>query len=280
MAIKSILTASVLSVIGAAVSTTAFADNMVNASTFCKPGFYAGLQGGRSDTFYHPDSALAQAISNGAGNSVTTTTTFSPSGAVTTSTVNSSVYNSVSGAKTDDIGMGGRIYAGYQFNPYFAVETGYTQYAKTESNATVKATTFTGTPAVASRTTNSTSYNGEITEHAIDLVAKGTMPLPMGFGVYAKAGLAYIQADNHINATGSSSTTVTPTQIITTTGPVSRSTIYTNTFQKVAPVAGIGVNYTIPNTNMSVTADYTRVFSYGGIPNAKLASLGIEYKFA
>jgi len=294
MAIKSILTASVLSVIGAVVSTTAFADNMVNASTFCKPGFYAGVQGGRSDTFYSPDSALAGAINqNNAGSTTATQIGSIPFFGNGTLVSTDSRFNNIAGARTDDTGIGGRLYAGYQFNPYFAVEAGYTQYAKTSSHATVVNTGFSSgsfTPAngrpvqIFTPSTDPdstvTRYNGEITEHAIDLVAKGTLPLPYGFGLYAKAGMAYIQADNHVNARLISDTDTSTSPTTITIHNSNLGTVYTKTYQSFAPVAGVGVNYTIPNTNMSINADYTRVFTYGGIKNAKLASLGIEYKFA
>ncbi len=273
MAIKSILTASVLSVIGAAVSTAAFADNMVNASTFCKPGFYAGVQGGRSDTFYHPSTALSAARNEGN----ITTTTYNANGTVAST---STTTSTLSAQHVDDVGMGGRLYAGYQFNPYFALETGYTQYNKTDFSAT--GSTLSSQDSY--RTTNVydvTKYNGEITEHAIDLVGKATLPLQMGFGLYAKAGMAYIAADSHTNLTVAGTRTYVNNVLTTSTTSSGPSvTIDTHTYQGFRPVAGVGVNYTIPNTNFSVDASYTRVFSYGGIPNALLASLGLEYKFA
>lgn len=291
MAIKSLVTASVLGVIGVAISATAFA-NTVNTSTFCKPGFYAGVQGGRSDTFYSPNSAMSAAAREGTG-VTTVTTTNQTHGNHTGKTVDTTTYSTaITGAKTDDIGLGGRIYAGYQFNPYFALETGYTQFGKTSSHMTTVNSFTTGetfvpsdgsAPVVLHPTTpggvyTTTKYSGEITEHAIDLMGKFTLPLQYGFGLDAKAGVAYIQADNHINGTVvktvSGNTTIT-----NPLGPVTVTT-YTKTYQKFCPVAAVGVNYSIPNTNLSVTADYMRVFSYGGIPNAKLASVGLEYKFA
>lgn len=288
MAIKSILTASVLSVIGAAVSTTAFADNLVNASTFCKPGFYAGVQGGRSDTFYNATNVPQPSLNAGSS----ATSQYDVNGNLSSYSTNVST-NTLSHKKVDDVGLGGRLYAGYQFNPYFALETGYTQYGKTEYNATNTNSSASYTygvnnahvainPRYTGRTDSLTHYNGEITEHAIDLVGKATMPVPYGFGFYVKAGFAYIAADSYLNSTAGSSTTYNANNIrtgsVTATNAV--RTAYTKSYQGFRPVAGIGVNYTIPNTNMSVTADYTRVFSYGGIPNAKLASLGLEYKFA
>jgi hypothetical protein len=293
MAIKSLLTASVLGVISAAVSSAAFADLATGTSTYCKPGFYAGIEGGRSDTFYHPSDTLTEAALNGVGTS--TAYVYTTAGALDEITTKTS-YNLLTDQDTDDIGIGGRIYAGYQFNPYFAVETGYTQYAKTSFHATGNNTLVTSdflvsggvvTPYDASTITSTTRYEGEITEHAIDLVAKGTLPLQYGFGLYAKAGAAYIQADRHINANGAGTMTNTASvggtvdSVTTTNNNInSFGTIYTKTYQGFRPVAGLGVSYTIPCTNITVDVAYTRVFSYGGIPNAKLASVGAEYKFA
>lgn len=335
MRFNPLLTASILGIISAAVSTATFA-NTVNTSTFCKPGFYAGLQGGASETFYHPGGLLSPARANEIANDGTvSSSTFGPVVITTPTqlgdepvvtqyiTSTAATSSSLSRAIVDSRGMGGRLYAGYQFNPYFAIEAGYTQYAKTTFHALgTSVTQFHSdgvipplfqpiypitvkqdqppyqTDTIDGTTTKYTSYNGEITENAIDLVAKATLPLQVGFGLYVKGGMAYINADRYINAhvlgskTSAAETTVTNsslyppitkttnTQIDTTNNVHNSSTIYHKTYQAFRPVAGVGVNYSIPSTNLSVNADYTRVFSYGGIPNAALLSLGLEYKFA
>jgi outer membrane immunogenic protein len=281
---KSLLTAAILGAVTAAISSAAFADNSMT-STYCKPGFYAGLQGGRSDTFYNAYSALGPVAYNNNGSTVSTTS----AGGVVTGQTTTSYSTAVSATHMDNIGIGGRVYAGYQFNPYFAMETGYTQYAKTTFGGTARTsqTSVTNYPAGIAPTgipqSGVTKYYGEITEHAIDMVAKATMPLQSGFGLYAKAGMAYIAADKHVNA-NSSGTTITNVNNGTTTtvtnGVSAYGTTYTKSYQGFRPVAGAGISFTVPNTNITLDASYTRVFSYGAIPNASLAAFGAEYKFA
>lgn len=289
MTFKPFLSVSVLAVISAFASGSAFASDQ--SSTFCKPGFYAGIQGGRSDTFYSGKTFIHTAAPTHSQEVVSL-----PFSTTTTTTDTSEI---LSGQKVDDIGIGGRIYAGYQFNPYFAVETGFTQYAKT-SFSTNKITSnsrdiHTTTPRDnfiddQSNLISNNLYAGEITENAVDLVGKATLPLNYGFGLYVKAGAAYINANRHTNSkfvvsnktdTASSSFppgTSTTTKETSTIG--GSNTDSTKSYQAVRPVAGIGVNYSIPNSNISVDGSYSRVFSSGAIPQASLLALGLEYKFS
>jgi hypothetical protein len=292
---KSVLTASVLGAISTVISGVAFAD--INSSTYCKPGFYAGLQGGRGDTFYGTDDVLGPVVANNSGVSTYNSTYYYQNGSTNTTINSSTTFNTaLTNRQIDDTGIAGRVYAGYQFNPYFATELGYTQFSKTDFSATANTTSSSTTPDNPNREINGNvlttssiqKYEGEITEHAIDLVAKGTLPLQYGFGVYAKAGMAYITANRYINTNGPISATYTitytdpgiPTRVDTSSNEASLSTIYDKTYQAFVPVGGAGVNWTIPNTNFSLDASYTRFFASGGIKNASLAALGLEYKFA
>lgn len=211
-----ILTASVLGVIGIAASTAALA--ATNTSTYCKPGFYAGIEGGRGDTYYN------------------TTDIFGSS----TGLINQQV---------DDIGMSGRLYAGYQVNPYFAFETGFTQFNKTDFSADAGAV--------------QNAIFGDITERAVDLVGKATLPLQAGFGAFVELGAALITSDTSVNSAlglGASGSK-----------------------QAVRPVYGAGINYTIPNTPLDLQVFYREVSGRGFSSDIKTASLwgaGIAYKFA
>ncbi len=284
--LKPLLTVSVWGITSIVASNAAYA--MDQSSTFCKPGFYAGVQGGRSDTFYS-GKTLIQAAAPTHNQQVT-------SGSVATQIVTTDTSTNLSGQHVDDIGIGGRIYAGYQFNPYFALETGYTQYAKTTfrangletSNENITNTNlYNGVTVLTEKIdeTWSRHYNGEITENAIDLVGKVTMPLYYGFGLYAKAGAAYISSSRHVNSilyahTKTDQNFIDDTTTKTTSNGKTSATEFTKSYQAFRPVAGVGVNYTLPNSNISVDASYSRVFSSGVIPQASLAALGLEYKFA
>lgn len=233
---KSLLVASVLGV-GAVVSGVAFADASLS-STYCKPGFYAGVQAGNGNTHTSTNDVLPEAQTY----------------------VAAAEPGTIFGAsRIDDTGTAGRVFAGYQFNPYFALEAGYTQFNKT----TFSARSFTaGVP--------QNAFRGEVTEHATDAVGKLTMPFQSGFGAYLKAGLAYVASDRHVNA---SAYTLSGTAY-----PV--ETFYTKSYQAVRATYGVGIDYTIPNTSLDIDLSYSEIASGNGIPRAGLAALGISDKFA
>lgn len=289
MTLKSLLTVSLTGVMSVLVSNVALASNM--PSTFSKPGFYAGIQGGRSDTFYSGRTFVSVPAPT-----QSTTVLLTPS-LITTDTINDSEVSGPS--RVDDVGISGRIYAGYQFNPYFAVETGYTQYTKTSFSVNTTVThqfdrlvTSNDNPPIffgniIDKTTAVYHHSGEISENAIDLVGKATLPLIGGFGLYVKGGAAYINADRHTNLTviahnetisGGSKPDDTPPTGIKEMG--SGITETHKSYQAFRPVAGVGVNYLIPDSNISLDVSYTRVFSSGAIPQVSFAALGLEYKFA
>jgi len=236
---KSLLVASVLGV-GGVASGIALADTGMS-STYCKPGFYAGIQAGRGDTFYNQADVLSEAV------------TYSGYYG----------HNVVPGsADVDSVGISGRIYAGYQFNPYFALEAGYTQFNKTD---------FTQSFGYIDQSRYTTDkFDGEVTEHATDIVGKLTMPFQYGFGAYIKAGAAYIAADRHINFT----------EIQSNGSAIPQETLYTKSYQAVRPTYGIGLDYTIPCTSLDVDVSYTEIAGGGGIPKTGLAAIGISDKFA
>jgi len=133
---RSLLTASVISAMSALISSVAFADTNYT-STYCKPGFYAGVQGGRTDTFYNPSEVLNQAASDGAGTNFTTAYIFDNTGTLEgRALVPVDSYTRLLNQNVNDTGIGGRVFAGYQFMPYFATELGFTQYGKTDFSAT------------------------------------------------------------------------------------------------------------------------------------------------
>jgi hypothetical protein len=287
MRFTSLLTAGILGFAGFTATNVSFAKDI--SSTFCRTGFYAGVQGGRSDTFYK-----GKTFGQAAAPIKYFNTPQNDSDVISTVSTNDTMQLSL--PQVDDIGIGGRIYAGYQFNPYFALETGYTPYAKTTFSYTstvirqVSVSTefsFDSSQNNYPSTTHTwtTQHNGDITENAIDLVAKGTLPLSYGMGVYAKAGAAYIQSKTTNNSSLTSNvfnsyiSNGVATGNMPANNPFPEAPVVTHTSQAFRPVAGIGLNYTVPHSNASVDASYTRVFSSGDIPQAALLALGVEYKF-
>lgn len=87
---------------------------------------------------------------------------------------------------SDDSDIGYKVYAGYQFNPNFAVEASYLDFGKFETNATVMA----GEPIAADA---SASING------FGFALIGKLPIQNGFSLHGKLGMVAWDADFDVN---------------------------------------------------------------------------------
>lgn len=101
----------------------------------------------------------------------------------------------VSGLSVKDNGFAGRVFGGYNFNRFLAIEAGWTYLPKAKYQ-------------VAGVTTNT------LKNYAVDLDGKVTAPLVEGFGVYGKLGVGYLHTK------GTLSTTFGNTNSISHVGPV------------------------------------------------------------
>lgn len=142
-------------------------------------------------------------------------------------------------------GFGGRVFVGYNFNPYAALEGGFTYYAPSTYKPSI--TTNCGNP--------------QIRESAFDVVGKGILPIG-SFGAFAKAGVAVIRQ--------SASGTLTSTSI-SNCGSEGTTT-------SVRPTLGVGVSYDL-SQNWVVDASISRVMGTSKIENADLIALGVSYHF-
>lgn len=155
-----------------------------------------------------------------------------------TSDISSDFVNS---SGVDKTGMAGRLAIGYQFTQNFAAELGYSKF----SNVKFKDISALG-------------YNlgkGTIKQYAIDLVAKGIMPISNGFGVFGTLGGAYLNGSGHDALSGSNS--------------------------NFWPTFGLGVSYDITNS-LPVTASWQRIQKIGSNSDLKSTdffALGLEYHF-
>lgn len=137
-------------------------------------------------------------------------------------------------------GLGAGAQFGYQFNPYIAAEAGYLYF----SNAKQSGNVF-----------GPWSYTYK--EQAVDLVAKGTLPLNQYISLYGKAGAAYVDASGE------------------TSGNIFA---WSDSAHPIRPVYGLGVSYNI-TPNVSADLGWTRVQNNNTIPNADIATLGLTYHF-
>lgn len=141
-----------------------------------------------------------------------------------------------------------RLFMGYQFNRYAAMEGGITHFANS---------TYDPGPSAISKPI--------VKEAALDIVGKGIYPFfETGIDAYAKAGLGILHA--------TTATSFSASDIMSTC--TARKTTTT-----VRPMFGAGVSYDI-SQNWVVDLSYTRITAASDTKEADLLSLGISYHWA
>jgi opacity protein-like surface antigen len=165
--------------------------------------------------------------------------------------------------KTDDKGVAGRIFTGYQFNNNFAGELGWSKFHNAESS------------------TNYSGYSNQMPVNSkdkvtlktdvVDLVAKATYPVAEGVNVFGKLGGAYaIQRAN--------------TKVTTTSysrgGAIVATASTDQTIKRLLPTASIGVGYDFTQ-NVVADVSYTRIQKVGNSPvnSIDFAGVGLTYNF-
>ncbi len=169
-------------------------------------------------------------------------------------------------SSSKDTGIAGRAFVGYQFNPYFATEFGYTQFSNMTTRASGVSVT---TPTFAPFTVIGINASGKVKTHAFDLVGKGILPLSNGFSLYAKAGAALITSQ------ASESETLT---IMGLPGTIASASQTTN---KIYPTFGAGVSYDI-TSHLVTDLSYNRIQKVGSsdaVASTDFVGLGLAYHF-
>lgn len=152
-------------------------------------------------------------------------------------------------------GVTGRLYAGYKFNRYLALELGIGKFSNATWNVLVNN----------ARAADLTVKNNFVA----DLLAKGMIPVNEMFAFYGKAGLAYVKTGSQLNVGGTK---------------FSDGTNFTR------PKLALGVEYAV-NENVIVDAEISRIFKQGTIndalnngskymPNMDAAMVGVRYQFS
>lgn len=134
----------------------------------------------------------------------------------------------------------GRACLGYAFSQFIALELGYDYY---------------GHPKFKDNITGNTQ---QISQQGFDFSGKASLPLDYGFGFYIKAGLAWVHrsalSDNSGNFTSK------------------------NANSKLAPLGGLGVNYSLTQ-NLMLDLGWTKTMTISNLATADLITLGLTYKF-
>ncbi|OIZ98466.1 hypothetical protein BEV13_06730 [Rickettsiella grylli] len=153
-------------------------------------------------------------------------------------------------------GFAGRLAIGYQLNPYFATELGYLRL----ENQTGKATTNPNPPPSYAPATETLKQN------ALDVAAKGILPVTDKLNVYGKLGVAYLTS--------------------TITSHFGNVKDNQNAWFGVkkhifAPEAAIGASYNLtPNVFVDTSLTHIQTIGYKHKPgNIDFAAVGIGYTF-
>lgn len=169
----------------------------------------------------------------------------------------------------NDTGFAGRLFAGYQFDKYFAVEVGYYRFARLD---------FTTTLNVEVAVFRVYSLPMDITAHAtvntyvVDLVGKGMWPVTDKFKLYAKFGLAYINTDGTVS--------IAVKTTILSVVDLSASLSSTPSVNLIYPTLGLGMAYNIAE-HFSADLSYTRIqqFTSNSFPSIDFIAVGLIYHF-
>jgi OmpA-OmpF porin, OOP family len=164
----------------------------------------------------------------------------------------------VRASANDKYNLAGRLFVGYQIDPTFAMELGYTQFGKVNSSAS-------GTLNYSGNRYNE-NFHYSVQSKAIDLVGKAIYPVGNGFNVYGKLGAAYIME----KATYYS-------QFVTPADGTSSLKAHASA-NKIYPTFGVGASYDI-TPNVAADVSYSRIqkISGGSIPSTNFIGAGLIY---
>lgn len=157
-------------------------------------------------------------------------------------------------------GLSGRAFAGYNYNMFLGLETGYTRYARS---------LYTGTSSIGAY--SSVSYY----PREFDVVGKAYLPLwRTGFDLYILGGAARVSVTTNYTNNG--------IPLNSRLAPPSTGTTHT---YKTRPIYGAGLGYNF-NERLSTNVEWTQIQHSGNfntnpyaIPNMDLLTLNLAYHF-
>jgi hypothetical protein len=167
-------------------------------------------------------------------------------GAGNTNYSRSSFNNSKTGSNTENgvvhsSGFAIRGLVGYLFNQYFGVEAGYTHFDDTKGSDL-------------NYSDGTRNKSGYIKQNAVDLMAKGILPVSRAISFYLKLGAAYVYSDVKVNG------------------------LFSTSHSGVKPAGALGVAFNATK-HFVVDASYYRIQSSGSIKSADMFGIGFYWHF-
>jgi len=220
---------------------------LTNTAYATGEGFYTGVLLGYSNINNDPKTVTGNTTTTAPGSCPPPSANYTVTPITTSNPPNMAcqITNVQTNVSPNNTGFGGRLYIGGNFNKYAGMELGYTHYQASEYNANEL----------------DPPKHPEIQENAIDLVAKGQIPLDP-FGLFAKVGMAYVRSTAGGSLTEPSS-----------------SGKRTGTTNNIRPTVSIGSFYDFtPNWEGDVTASIVPAGG-NGFRDAELIGIGVSYHF-
>ncbi len=213
--------------IGVAVASSFMVMSLANAA---QPGAYAGIGLGASNI-----SAASKSMF------VNTTDTAGKS-------------------TTQNGGLGGKLFGGYNFNQYFGLEANFANYARTTNKMTVESNTA----------------SAKYTMSTISLVAKGYLPIQQDFNLYALGGAAEVYSKVNYSNNSNGAIVLKDNSNLRTGSQTTR---------KLRPVVGVGASYDV-NSHVTTGLEFSHIQGSGNtntsakaIPSANMLTLTGAYNF-
>jgi opacity protein-like surface antigen len=156
-----------------------------------------------------------------------------------------------------DSGLAGRLFAGYQFDTNWAAEMGWTKFTTATQNSTVTKLVPVNIGLVNVNVPVKLPVKQNVKTDAVDLVAKGILPVGNNFNLYGKAGVAYLLAREDV-----------------TTG---RAHAHHNQ-NNVLPTFGVGATYDF-TPNVAGDVSYNRIQKVGNsnVNSTDYVGVGLIY---
>jgi OmpA-like transmembrane domain len=149
-------------------------------------------------------------------------------------------------------GIAGQGFGGYQFNQTWAIDVGYTKF----TSGTITA----NNPALG---VASGSFN--INTYAIEVLAKGIIPLENGFEIYGKLGPSYLRENSTFEGT------TTPPPMAIHDGA---------TLNKIFPTVAVGATFNFNlNLGVDISAMHIQHVGNNNLHSADFVGAGLVYFF-
>ncbi len=152
----------------------------------------------------------------------------------------------------DGSGLAGRVFAGYQFNSYFATELGWTRFHNVTDNVIIY------------DAYDYLDLGYTMKTNALDLVGKGIIPVTSNMDIYGKLGVAYVMQSHNLKIDSSWG---------------GSDSLHANEHAWL-PTAGVGASYHF-TPKLAADVSYNRIQHVGDttVGSADFVGAGLTYSF-